>query len=231
MLKSKLLLLLFSSVFLSCQKKKEKSFWDDFYKVPYVISEKNKLYKDYCDSLEFLQNKYYDSLEIIGVKANDYPGNLPPPPLPYYTDNFGSGYGSVNIIFYEEKIYFHKKGFHFLGCATGLLEHPEIISFEDLNKEDFFQIKSLLDIVSKIKESRESSIDYSYHFVSISSLSDTITNSLFNSLIDSLNKVNPYFYIRRITEEEHHVLDAKTRNIPYEPKNYKWVMSYYNKPL
>ena len=106
------LLVTISLLFLSClEERKEISFLDDFYKTPYVISEKNKQYKSYCDSLDLKEKIFYDSLENLGYKRYSIPYDnfSSPPPLPYYTEKFGSGYGGVNIIFYNGAIFLHTK--------------------------------------------------------------------------------------------------------------------------
>lgn len=201
------LLVTISLLFLSClEERKEISFWDDFYKTPYVISEKNK----HLIAIN-------DSLEKAGV-----PYEL----LPFGTDTYGSVYGNLNIIFYEDLIFLHHKNLMF-RCRSGNMPIEEEVDYVNLNTSDITHVsKDSFFIKIDILKSRLSSLDSSYHLVTISSLSDTITNPIFNILIDSVRKVNPRFVVRRITEEEHHVLDAKTKNIPYDPKNYNWVMDY-----
>lgn len=199
--------------------------WDDFYKVPYVISEKNKDYIKYCSSLELKEERFYDSLDNLGYKRHSIPYNgALPPPLPYSNDTYGSGYGDMNIIFYRNDLYFHKQvQYIFCGSSSYFNKAPDEIDFRNISINEFDKFSSINQIIQIIKNNV---LDSTRYTIAISSLSDTITNPIFNNLMDSVRIINPRFYIRRITEEEHHVLDAKTRNVPYDPKNYKCVMNY-----
>ncbi len=206
-MKSSVLLFVVGCILLSCKKKEEKrSFWDDFYKTPYVISEKNKKLAAFSDTLEKAELSY----ELI---------------LPYSTEKYGSSYGSINIVFYNDAFYIHKKGFSLLMCGTGMIDLPEDqLSFINLEPMELQVTPTLKHLLSEIQTSRAKAIDTAHHFVFISSLSDTISNTKFSILVDSLRGINPRFIVRRITEEEHHVLDAKTKNISYDPKKYTWTM-------
>jgi hypothetical protein len=236
MVKSKHFLILVSIILFSCERKIEKSVWDDFYKVPYSISEKNIKIYEIIDSLNAARRiQIIEEAKKTNSRIpndNEIPLELPPPNPPYSTKNYGSDYASINIVFYKNGIYIHRKGFYLLICGTGLTDIPEDeIKYIDLRPNDFTEVSGINHVITEIKKSRLIALDTAYHFVYISSLSDTITNPAFNTLMDSVRVINPHFYIRRITEEEHHVLDAKTRNVPYDPKNYKWMMNYNNRPL
>ncbi len=214
-----------STLSLSCYKKEEKSIWDDFYTVPYIIPEKERRLHTIIDSINQAYEAQSNGSNLHSAAPSYEYEILPPFPL-YRTKDYGSGYGNLNIIFFKDKIYTHSKRLN-LFCRSYSSPPPEDeIDFINLQPDDITEIHKDSIFLIDIRKSKLNSLDTSYHFVTISSLSDTIINPLFNRLTDSVRKINPYFQIRKISEEEYHVLDAKIANVTYKRENYKWIMNY-----
>ena len=183
----------------------KKSFYKDFFKIPYIISVKDSLIEHRNDSLSHLTK-------------------LPlPPSFPKTIGNFGMYYGNFNVIFYpNNQIFFHSKNNLFRDCSTGLRDNET--DFLDIQPDDIIEVSgnAVFDIIQKNKE-------FSDDIISIASLSDTIQNPFFDVLIDSLNKnkLNRYT-VRRATEEERNVFDSKLKHKLYQKEDYKWAMKYRN---
>lgn len=210
----KIIFLFLGVLFVSCHSqnnKKQVSFFDDFYKVPYVISVKDSLRK-----------QHHDSLAKIGTNY------IPIPHFPKTIGEFGIGYGNVNIIFYSNnRFFFHLRDLY-PDCGTGLKEDE--VDFLNLKPKDLVEIsqESIWDI---IKQNEKFARAERLGLIVFSSLSDSIKNPIFTNLLDSM-KTNRYdFYaIRRISEEEKNVLAAKTKanKILYYKSDYDWKMKYRN---
>ncbi len=197
------LLFIVNLLFLTCQKKEEKkSFWDDFYKTPYVISEKNRAIVEYHDSLAKLRGT-----------------DLILPPLYFGSDTFGRDYMSLNLLIHQNRIYQYFITFHYdYGLDTNK------VIFQNLNPDRLQEVihEEVIDLTLRFIKNHP----LGQNSVAVSSYTDTLSAPFFTTIMDSLQKNTNYFVVRRITEEEHHVLDAKTKNIPYDPKNYTWTMNY-----
>lgn len=192
----------------SCVSKdtEKKSFYTDFFKIPYIISVKDSLIERRNDSLS---------------RFTKFP--VPPPPIPKNIGKFGMYCGNFNIIFHiSNRIFFHNKDNLFHACGTGILDDE--IDFLDIQPDDIIEVSgnAVFDIIQKNKE-------FSDEMISIASLSDTIQNPFFEVLIDSLNK-NKFkrYAVRRATEEERNVLDAKMNHKFYQKEDYKWTIKYRN---
>ena len=126
-------------LFVSCSSKEarnnKKSFYDNFYKRPYVISIKDSLIEHYYDSLSHSRK-------------------LPPPPsFPKTIRNFGMYYGEFNIVFCpNNQIFFHNKNYLFRDCWTGLRDNET--DFLDIQPDDLIEVspKSAIDIIQKNKK-------------------------------------------------------------------------------
>ncbi|MEA5461448.1 hypothetical protein VB796_20450 [Arcicella sp. LKC2W] len=184
----------------------KKSFYTNFFKTPYIISVKDSLIEHRNDSLSHLTK---------------FP--VPPPPIPKNIGKFGMYCGNFNIIFHtSNRIFFHNRDNLFHACGTGIRDDE--IDFLDIQPDDIIEIssKSVFDIIKKSKK-------FSTNIISIASLSDTIQNPFFDILIDSLNKNQlKRYFVRRGTEEERNVLDAKLNHKFYQKEDYKWTMKYRN---
>ncbi|PWK27832.1 hypothetical protein LV89_01239 [Arcicella aurantiaca] len=192
----------------SCVSKdtEKKSFYTDFFKTPYIISVKDSLIEHQNDSLS---------------RLTKFP--VPPPLIPKNIGNFGMYCSKFNIIFHtSNRIFFHNKDNLFHACGTGIRDDE--IDFLDIQPDDIIEVSgnSVFEIIKKNKK-------FSDDMISIASLSDTIQNPFFDILIDSLNKNQlKRYFIRRATEEERNVLDAKLNHKFYQKEDYRWTMKYRN---
>lgn len=129
-------------------------------------------------------------------------------------------YGDHNFILADSKnIYYHNNSGYYRGmCGTGIdFTKPPYLCLTPDSLQEISQ-KDLLNFLKTItKKTKE------YLLVSISSPVDTIRNKSVFTIRDFFkNKKKTYLGIRKFTEEEQYVLQAKLTNKAYDPKEIKW---------
>lgn len=177
---------------------------DNFYNIPYVMSKKDSILEKHykTDLLEYIKDDQIDG--------------------------FGTTYAPQNIIFYGDKIYIHLNRVWVSWCATGI-EYGDV-RFLDLQPDNLLAVPKE-HLIEFIELNYEENIENLHGFsrsYAIASDSDTINNSIFPKLAGYSRKTKTHFFIRRITEEESNVLDAKTKKIYYDKEKYTWKRKYIN---
>ena len=148
----------------------------------------------------------------------------------YSKDNLNKR--TLNKLFYGEhtfiiidttKIYYHNLSKNYF-CGTGIdfTKPPKLdLSPNNLKVVENNNLKSFLDTISKNKN------NYSYLFGSISSPKDTIRSKAFKILIEYFKRNGIEKYnIRKWTEEEKFVSEAKYANKKYKSVNIKWIIGF-----
>jgi hypothetical protein len=209
----KILLFIFSVYFLvfSCQKESKLDFFDGFFKTPYIISQKDLLRERYLDSTNAANNA------VSSLKAQRIL-------MPKTENGFGFGSGNINFIFFKERIYMYKHS-PLMNCVVDSVVNPKI-NLIGLETKDLIQVPG--DSLFILAKQTSNFISNGQFLISVSSLSDTINSVHFTQLIDSVRVYKPNwgYFIRRISEEEYHVTNAKVYSIEYDRKNVKWVRRY-----
>ncbi len=134
-------------------------------------------------------------------------------------------YGFHNFILYNDTIiYYHNLPSNpGMRCGTGLdFSKP---AFLDLNTDNVIEIQ-LNDLESFWRDSILLS-DREKRFITISSTTDTIRNKALITLLKlSGFSKNNQLNIRKCTEEQLFVSEAKFRKQPYSAKNRKWTIGF-----
>ena len=167
-----------------------------------------------CDKAFEEQEVVY---HIIKEQIVEFDSSVPPPPpLP------ATFYGQHNFIVSKEGNTFYHNKFKDRGwCGTGVdytkpdflgLRPKDLVELTDTNLEQF---------INKTVQSKAGT--YRRIFASISSPTDTITNKQFQIIINAFREKGFRFYsIRKTTEEELAVLNAKIKNENYNSDSIKW---------
>jgi hypothetical protein len=139
--------------------------------------------------------------------------------MTYWWERMGY-YAKFNIILVDtlDAIYAYELN---LKCGTGLDELRAPV-FLRLQPEDIYLVKN----ISSLKRRFENG-EVNQNNVVISVNRDTIRDTRFYELRSFLKEeMEGLPSMRRMTEEEEIVLDAKLRRIEYDPNNYSWKKTY-----
>ena len=173
-----------------------------------------------CSTKDSNNGIYYiiNHTSIAEIPRND---SIPPvPPLPFY--------GNYNFILLDSsRIFFHSKEKHY-NCGYGLDCSKPFHIF--LSAEDLKEIKSE-NLEQFLKLIPDSVISGRQFYPTISSPVDTIRNSAYKTIDDFFKSKNIRVYIKRNwTEEEHYVLDAKLKNMPFDYNTADWKIGFGDTP-
>jgi len=133
-------------------------------------------------------------------------------------------YSDKNFILYNDTtIYFHDK-FVTYSCGTGIdFSKPSKLYLQPdtLKTVKLASIKTFLDSISKIPSDRNKQL------ILIASPKDTIRNQALLAIRNYYrNKKNTLVGIRKCTEEETYVSNAKFMRSPYDSSKCKWKIGF-----
>lgn len=139
-----------------------------------------------------------------------------------YEENFY--YGNMNFILFDSThIYFHDKCVFYM-CGTGIdfSKPPRIYLYPDSLKE----IKQK-DLPVFLKRQKLKGKFHDFQSVSVSSPTDTIRNQAVFIIRNYFkNKKDVYVGIRKCTEEEYYVSQAKISGKKYKPDAVEWKIGF-----
>jgi hypothetical protein len=180
------------------------------------------IYLNSCIKENEKKNKIYHIIkEPILEKEPPIDSTLPPPPPPPGV----AYYGNYNFILYDDTtIYFHTLKL-FRHCGNGIdYSKPPKLKMEANNLTQIHPKNLSYFLENSISDSIKSNI---FSFACISSPLDTVKNQAFEKITNHFKskKINRII-VRKWTEEEKFVSQAKKNNLEYDFSQIKWKVGF-----
>jgi len=158
-----------------------------------------------------------DIIEGSKIKSCD-PNEPPPPPRGFYS--------RFNLILDSDTQLYYYYTVRYCKLAEGISD--EMPAFIDLRPENLVTIKKEY-ITTFLKDNIKDG--GKREFLMIASNKDTITDPILDSIFNIMKSTRQgiSYFIRKMTEEEIYVLNAKTKNIRYNNFNIKWKTEFINR--